>query len=111
MEKTIISQDGARVSVTLNGRWLGSLPWQAAQELARAIQTQAKRAEEWDKALAIARDQAILTRSGAPFGLTDHPRIPAEAAKLAAWDRDMRRYLPGGVRSAEIVGAPSVRHT
>lgn len=107
--KTIISQDGTRVAIMVDGSYLGALPWQAALELARAIITQAKRAEEWDKALSIAQDQALLLRAGVPIGLTDHPAIQAEAEKLAAWDRDLRRYLPGGVRSAEVIGTPSVR--
>ena len=79
-----------------------------ALELAEALRTQAKRAEEWEKASQIAADQAVLLRAGIPIGLTSHPVIQAEAAKIAAWDRDLRRYLPGGVRSQSVVGAPSI---
>jgi hypothetical protein len=109
--KTIISQDGTRVAITIDGSYIESMPWQAALELARAITTQAKRAEEWDRALSIAQDQALLLRAGVPIGLSGNPAIKAEAAKQAAWDRDLRRYLTGGVRSNEIVGAPVIRQT
>ncbi len=108
---TTVRQSGARVTLVLDGAWLGDLPWQAALELAEALRTQAKRAEEWEKASQIAADQAVLLRAGIPIGLTSHPVIQAEAAKIAAWDRDLRRYLPGGVRSQSVVGAPSIHQS
>jgi hypothetical protein len=43
-----------------------------------------------------------------PFGLTDNPVAQAEVAKEAAWNRELRRALPGGVRSSEVVGTPTV---
>lgn len=108
---TKVCQSGSRVTLILDGAWLGDLPWQAALELADALRTQAKRAEEWDKASQIAADQAVLLRAGIPLGLTSHPMIQAEAAKIAAWDSDLRRYLPGGVRSQAAVGAPSIHQS
>lgn len=108
---TTVRQSGTRVTLVLDGAWIGDLPWQAALDLAEALRTQAKRAEEWDKASKIAADQAVLLRAGIPLGLTSHPTIQAEAAKLAAWDRDLRRYLPGGVRSQAAVGTPSIRQS
>ena len=64
----------------------------------------------------VARDAAILHRSGAPVGITDHPAIQAEARKLAEGDRDLRRFMPdrrasvtsNGVVSDEVLGTPIV---
>lgn len=64
----------------------------------------------------VARDAAILHRSGAPVGLTDHPKIKAEAKKIAAGDRELRRFMPdrraavtsNGVRSDEVLGTPRI---
>lgn len=84
----------------------GEFSWEGAKALAQALTVQANRAEEWAKAERVAMDAAILLRSGAPFGITDHPAIQAEAAKEAAWNRDLRRWMPGGVKSEEAVGTP-----
>lgn len=110
MTNATIRHNGARVQLIIDGRLVADLSWEQAHELAAGLRTQALRAEEWAKAERIASDQAILLRAGVPLGLTDHPIIQAEAAKRAAWDRDLRRYLPGGVISQEHVGTPSVRH-
>jgi hypothetical protein len=65
-------------------------------------------AEEADKAEQVARDAAILHRSGAPFGLTDNTLIQKEAKKLAEGDRDLRRYMVDGIKSAEVLGTPTI---
>jgi len=105
-----VLQDGNHVLLLINGALVQIMPWQRALECAAALQSVARKAEEWDKAEAIAMDQAILMRSGAPFGLTDHPRIQQEAIKLAGHDRDLRRYLPSGIKSKSVVGTPTVSH-
>lgn len=79
-----------------------------ALALGRALVAVAHKAEEWAVALAVAYDAAILLRTGAPFGLTSQPDILKEAVKLARDDRDLRRWLPGGIRSQEIVGEPTL---
>lgn len=98
----LIEKDGAGWKVILD------VPWDIALQIAAGIHTQAKKAEELAKASDIIFDQAILTRTGAPFGLSDHPRIKEEAAKEAVSNRTLRRALPGGVRSKEVIGAPTV---
>lgn len=103
-----VRREGETVVLIYNGRRVCDLTWEAADRLARALQTQARRAEEESKALEIAYDQAILLRKGVPVGLTDRRDIQKEAGKLAAWDSDLRRYMPGGVKSTEAVGTPSV---
>jgi hypothetical protein len=61
-----------------------------------------------DNADRLTFDSAILHRSGARFGLTDNPLIKAEAKKEAVHNRDLRRFMPDGIKSAEVIGAPTV---
>lgn len=104
--------EGDRVVVIENGAAVFDLPWDAALALARAIHVKAKEAEEEAKALSIIADQALLTRLGAPIGLTSRPDMLREAAKEAAWNSDLRRYVPparaGGIASQSIVGRPTI---
>ena len=39
-------------------------------------------------------DQALAMRSGFPIGFTSNPDMQREAGKEAAWNSDLRRYLP-----------------
>lgn len=107
-----VRHEGTRVLVLQHGRALLDLPWQAALALAQALRAQGKRAEEIDRAQAIIADQAIVTRLGLRFGLTSHPLLLRSAAHEAAWNRDLRRYIPGGkargIASQELVGAPTL---
>lgn len=103
-----VLQKGARVLLIVDGRLVADMPWQAADQSAAALRSVARLAEEWDQAESIISDQAVLIRSGAPFGLTSNRRLLSEAVKTAANDRDLRRYLPGGIKSREVFGAPSI---
>ena len=106
-----IHREGETVTLIYNGRRVCDLDWQAADEVARALIIQARKAEVEAKAEQIAYDQAILIRKGIPLGLTNRRDIQHEAGKLAAWDSKLRRYMPGGVKSKAIVGTPAViRH-
>jgi hypothetical protein len=106
-----IRQEGTRVLLIINGRAVADLPWEAAGEVARAMLVQARKAEEIAKHELVAMDHAILLRVGAPFGLAFDPRIRAEGEKAAQWDSSLRRYLPGGVKSQEKFGTPTIiRH-
>src|SRR5687768_10803239 len=93
-EAVRVRQEGTRVLLLKDGRCVLDLPWQAALELAQALQAQGKRAEEIACAPAIIHDQAILTRLGFRFGLTSHPALLREAGKEAAWNSRLRRYIP-----------------
>jgi len=108
MSQMIIKQYGPRVLLILNGKLVADMPWQAALNVSNSIRSKAKMAEEIAKAEQIAGDQAILTRAGFPVGLSNHPKIKDEAAKLAAWDTNLRRYMPGGVKSKEVFGVPNI---
>lgn len=103
-----VRQEGGKVLVNLDNRVFLELEPKAALDLSAALRQVALRAEEWANAEAIAMDHAILLRAGFPIGLTNHPTIQAEAAKIAAWDSDLRRYMPGGIKSQEQVGTPSI---
>lgn len=105
-----MGRDGDRVLLTVDGRTI-SIPWEHADEIARGLTVKARQAEEEQKALGIAADNAILLRVGVPIGLSSRPDILAESAHIAQYDRDLRRYLPGGVRSREAFGTPTIiRH-
>lgn len=104
-------QTGAGVLMLLDGQLALEMSWENALEVANALRTVAKNAEEYAKANEIVNDQAILMRSGFPIDLTTHPDILKEAAKEAAWDSNLRRAMPGGIKSQERFGKPTiVRH-
>ena len=109
MKETLrIKQHYGRVLLIKNGRCIAELPWQAADDVANALKAVARKAEEWHSAERIASDQALLIRAGAPFGLSNEPLILGEAVKQAVHDRKLRRALPGGVKSKEVFGTPSI---
>lgn len=103
-----IKQHYGRVLLIADGKVVADMPWQAADQVSAALKSVARLAEEWDKAEQIAKDGAVLLRAGVPIGLTDHPRIKAEVAKIAVNDRSLRRYMPGGVKSREVFGTPGI---
>lgn len=103
-----IRREGERVLLIVGGRAVLDMPWRKADDVCAAIRSKARAAEEQEKALSIARDNAILLRAGVPLGLTNDRRIREETAKIAAWDRDLRRYMPGGIKSQEMLGRPAV---
>jgi hypothetical protein len=103
-----IRQEGTSVQLLKDGKLLVEMPWDAALEVARVIQHVAHRAEELAKHTEVALDHAILLRAGVPIGLAVDPRVVEEAEQMAQYDRDLRRYMPGGVKSKERFGVPTV---
>lgn len=69
-----------------------------------------KQAEEIGNADQIARDAALLHRTGAPIGLTSNPKIQAEAMKISDGDRELRRFVPDR-RIGPVIGAPVIRQS
>lgn len=104
-----IRQDGSQVILALNGIET-ALPYGAALAIAKALREKGQLAEEHARAISgeLITDQAILQRAGMPFGLTSHPKIQAEAMKEAVSNRDLRRYMPGGIKSQRMIGTPTV---
>jgi len=74
------------------------------QQARRAMEMRPKVAEQ------MAFDSAILLRAGASFGLTSNPKILDMAKTEAESNRDLRRYMPGGIKGEEQFGRPGVRH-
>ena len=109
MPKYNIQHHGAHVVLAKDGVLIDELPWDKALDIGRALIVMARKAEEVAKATSIIYDQAVMTRAGWPhMGLTAHPKIIEEAGKEAAWNSDLRRYLPGGVKSKETLYPPGV---
>lgn len=115
LTRMTVRREGTRVLLLVDGKLLADWPWDAAKEIAKAIRIQALRAEEQTKAEQIIMDQAILTRIGAPVGLTDRPDFQRAAANEAAYNSDLRRYIrgraAGGLESRAIVGVPTIRRS
>ena len=109
---TTVRAEGEFVQIVKDDRLVFELPWQAALDLAKAIHGKAKECEEFACRDTIIHDQAIVTRLGLRFGLTSNPHMLKEAAKEAAWNRDLRRYIRAdramGIASQSVVGTPSV---
>lgn len=106
-----VRAEGEQVWIDIDRRCYMLIGIEEARELARALLASAARADEVRHAERIANDAALLLRAGIPLGLSSAPQIVARAAHLAAWDRSLRRALPGGVKSAAVVGVPTVRGT
>jgi hypothetical protein len=96
----------------VDGRIVFDAPYQAALQIAGAIHAKAKEAEEEANAHLIIADQALLTRLGVPFGLTNRKDMLRAAANEAAWNSNLRRYIPPsrakGVASQEVFGTPTI---
>jgi len=105
-----IRTEGADVILIAEGKAVITAPWNAALDIAHELVAAARRAEEHAKAENIIFDNALLIRSGAPFGLSSHKDIVAESIKEAGHNTTIRRHMPGGIKSTSIVGAPEVRH-
>jgi len=107
VQEARVGRSGQLVLLVIGGKTV-EMPWQAALELGRALVSRARDAEEQAKAPQVARDAAILLRAGARIGLSSDPKIRDEAGKLAAWDEELRRCMPGGIKSQEMLGRPAI---
>jgi hypothetical protein len=99
-----VRREGSRVMLIKDGATLLDLPWDAAKELAKVMRLQAARAEQTANVEAVIADQAVLIRKGFPISLTPNPEVFKEAGNEAAHNRDLRRYVPGGVPSGMTFG-------
>ncbi len=106
-----VRDEGDQVVLILDGRPTEMTP-EAAIQIARALIAKARVVQERQPANAMRtiKDEALLLRAGIPLSISANPKIRAEAEKEAATDRDLRRYLPGGIKSEEHVSAPVVSH-
>jgi len=102
-----VAQQGHMVLLRL-GAVTTEIPWDKAKLVGRALLKVAGMAEAYAKHAQIAFDQAILLRAGAPFGLTRDPDIQREALVEATSNRTLRTQMPGGIKSEEQLGVPTV---
>jgi hypothetical protein len=106
-----VRRDDDRILLAeISGQTFMVAPLEGAARLGAAMIYLAHELEEKENAQAVAFDQAILQRSGARFGLTSDPKIQAEAGKEAAWNSDLRRYIPPTKLRQQQVGRPWARH-
>jgi hypothetical protein len=101
-------QEGDRVIVEIDGRGY-TIPWKHALDISRGLYRVSKQAEEFASANRIIADHALLTRAGFPVGLSNNPKIKDEVRKESAWNGFLRKHFPGGVKSREVFGTPSIK--
>ena len=104
-----VRREDNNVQVIRDGKLVFDMPWDAALEFADAIKYQAHMIEEIVKREQVVFDQAILNRIGMPIGIINNRHLQAESMHEAQYNRDLRRFLPGGIKSKEAVGTPTVR--
>lgn len=109
MSSLRVVQAGSKVLLLVNGSMVADIPWQAALKVSKALRSVAKLAEEWDNAERLIADQALMIRTGAPFGLTNNRKITEAAYTEAQWG-DLRRHVPAAptIRSREEFGTPRI---
>ena len=110
--RIVIRQEGAHVLLNFDDKFFVQLEAAAARELWAQLSGQIALAEEYEQAERIIRDSAILLRAGAPIALSSNPKIVDAAKQSAAWDSDLRRYMPmKGITSQESFGTPRIIQT
>ena len=102
-------QNYGQVQFIVDGKLVAEVSPGKAREVGRAILQVAGLAAEWANAEEVARDNAILIRAGFPVGLANHQAVLNESVKMAVSDRDLRRAMPGGVRSEAVCGTPMIK--
>lgn len=104
-----VRAEGDKVLLVIDGRAALMAP-EAARQLGKALCVKAGEAELANPRIAdgLVRDQGLIFRLGLKLGLIGDRKLAREARKFAEEDRDLRRYLPGGVPSGETFGTPSV---
>ena len=106
-----------KVDLIINGALVCKMPIQQAKEVGKALNQQANKLQEIINREQIIFDQAMLSRSGAKFGLITDPRLKLPAIKEALYNSKLKRWLfgrskgMGNIQSKGIVGAPALhRH-
>jgi len=102
-----LKRDGSTVLLAVSDK-TARLSGEIAKKFGALLIQAGLKAEEEAKAQSIALDHAILPRAGVRVGLSDRRDIQDEAGKLAAWDGDLRRYMPNSIRSEASLGTPTI---
>lgn len=104
-----ITLAGTRVVLVLPDGRFADFPWQAAEQIGKALIEKAKTAEELESAHRVARDEAEARLIGLPFGLARTRKVSDEATRILKTDDKLRRYYPDGPKRG-VVGTPGVYH-
>lgn len=107
IKRTKVALDELSVVIQCGDQTL-RFPPDVAIEVARAMLAQARQAEEFMRANDLILDNAVLLRAGVPIGLSDNPDIVRETIKEAQHNSELRRFMPGGIKSTAVVGTPTV---
>lgn len=108
--KMTVMDEGDKIVLVINDKRVCDMPIEVAQVLVQVLNEKIKKIDELQNVHQIVRDQAIMQRAGMPFGISSHPKIQAEAKKMAEWDSELRRAMPlRGIEPQSIVGTPSLR--
>lgn len=99
-----IRYEGSRVYLIINGRLALDMTWQQALELGRTLMGQARKAEEIAKVEQVVMDQAMLMRAGFPLRMATNDHMLKLAGNEAAWNSDLRRYMPNKLDKIEQYG-------
>ena len=108
LDEIRVGMDGKRVVLQSSKGITMKVPWQVVETLCKAMIAKSKQIEEMANLDRLLADQAMMFRSGAPFGLSNRRDILKEAAHIAQHDDKLRKYMPGGVKSTALVGTPTV---
>lgn len=110
--KVRLRQEGSQVWINWDDKCWMLLGAKELRQIWREMDGVLKLAEEYEQADRIIQDTAIMLRAGAPFALSDNRKIVESAKTMAAWDSDLRRYMPmRGITSQERFGTPSIKQT
>lgn len=101
-----IIQAGPRVLLLLNGKLACDMTWEGARDLGAALRACSNRARDYVNHEQVISDQALLTRSGAPFAIAGG-KMYEEAKKEAQWGKT-RRLVSASIRSEAAVGEPTI---
>lgn len=107
-----IREEGGVILMFLDGKLLFKTNYQEALEIAKGLMAVARIVEERVEAERIVFEQALLMRAKAPIGLisTQNPALMQRATLEAAWNSDLRRYLPFTPDRPEQVYALGLHH-
>ena len=100
-----------QVLVVLDGKILARMPYQAAQQSAKALKLVASIAENNANPEKTIADQSLLMRAGCPIGLTGDRKIIDESYKEAQHNKDLRRYMRAAenIQSKEFFHLPMIK--
>lgn len=97
------------LDVLYRGNLALKIPTAAVLEVFRVVKQVTRFAEALHEVHKTIYDQALLLKGGAPYGLTDNPKVIDEAVKEALWETDVKKYFSTpGIPSKAVFGVPKL---